>query len=124
MSIFKTAEPKEEKVLPWIPLNNLSQIKSILIKSNTKPQIIFKHSGRCGVSRMVINQFIDSYTYSENEFDLYYLDILNFKQLSNEIGYTFQVFHQSPQLIIIKNGMAKAHSSHSAINSIELEKFL
>ena len=124
MSIFKTAEPKEEKVLPWIPLNNLSQIKSILIKSNTKPQIIFKHSGRCGVSRMVINQFIDSYTYSENEFDLYYLDILNFKQLSNEIGYTLQVFHQSPQLIIIKNGMAKAYSSHSAINSIELEKFL
>ncbi len=118
------ATNKEESVLPWIPLNDLQQLDFIQKKSNTKTQIIFKHSTRCGISRMVMNQFVNAYKFTEKEVDLYYLDILNNREVSNEVGYKFQVIHESPQLLVIKNGVVAAHNSHGAINAIDLTRFV
>ena len=119
-----SGEAKEEKVLPWIPLNAMQQLGLIKEKSSTKAQIIFKHSTRCGISRMVMNQFVDAYNFTEKDADLYFLDLLNFREISNEVGYKFQVMHQSPQLLVIKNGVAVAHESHGAINEMDLSKFI
>lgn len=121
--IFKT-EKKEEKVLPWIPLNAIPQLNYIAEKSKTKTQVIFKHSTRCGISRMVINQFVEMYQFTEKDLDLYYLDLLNHREVSNEVGYKFQVMHESPQLLVIKNGVVVTHASHGAINNIDLASFL
>ena len=117
-------EVKEEKVLPWIPLNDIQQLNHIEEKSRTKTQVIFKHSTRCGISRMVINQFVDNYNLSEKDLDLYFLDLLSYRDVSSEVGYKFQVLHQSPQLIVIKNGVVLAHDSHGAINGINLSQYV
>ena len=117
-----SSELREEKVLPWQALTELSQLDEIGQLSKVKTQLIFKHSTRCGISRMVMNQFVTMYDLDLNA-DLYYLDLLNYRDVSNEIGYKFQVMHQSPQLLIIKNGTAVAHASHGAINDLELNKF-
>jgi len=117
-----SSELREEKVLPWQALTELSQLDEIGQLSKGKTQLIFKHSTRCGISRMVMNQFVTMYDLDLNA-DLYYLDLLNYRDVSNEIGYKFQVMHQSPQLLIIKNGTAVAHASHGAINDLELNKF-
>lgn len=119
-----SSESKEEKVLPWIPLNDLQQLKFIEEKSKTKTQVIFKHSTRCGISRMVMNQFISNYELTEKDLDLYYLDLLNFREVSNEVGYKFQVLHQSPQLIVVKNRGVVASASHGALNEIDLGQFI
>ena len=121
--LFGSKEPKEEKVLPWIPLTTLEQILAISEKSKTKTQLIFKHSARCGISRMVINQFSELYDVDSNA-DLYYLDLLNYREVSNEVGYQFQVLHQSPQLLVIKNGVAVAHASHGGINDMDLNTLI
>ena len=121
--LFGSSEPKEEKTLPWIPLTNKDQLNTIEEKSKGKTQLIFKHSTRCGISRMVMNQFIDAYDLNTNA-DLYYLDLLSYREVSNETGYKFQVMHQSPQLLVIKNGETVAHASHGAINDMDLNRFL
>ncbi len=114
--------PKEEKVLPWIALTSIGQLSDIEQKSKAKTQAIFKHSTRCGISRMVMNQFVDAFDIDAN-IDLYYLDLLNYREVSNETGYKFQVLHESPQLLIIKNGVVVTHASHGAINEVDLIKF-
>lgn len=119
-----SGEPKEEKVLPWITLSDVSQLKTINDKSSTKTQVIFKHSTRCGISRMVMNQFVDAYDLTENDLDLYYLDLLNYREVSNEVGFKFQIMHESPQLLVVKNGVVVAHASHGAINDIDLSRFV
>ena len=106
-------EVKEEKVVPWIPLNELSQLDFIEKNSITKTQVIFKHSTRCGISSMVMRQFVSSYDLREKDLDLYYLDLLSNRDVSNEVGYKFQVLHQSPQILVIKNGVVVAHESHT-----------
>lgn len=122
-NIFGSSEPKEEKVLPWLPLDSINQLEVIAEKSKTKPQLIFKHSTRCGISRMVMNQFINQFDLDSNV-DLYYLDLLSYRDVSNEVGYQFQVIHQSPQLLIIKNGVAVAHESHGAINEMNISNWI
>ncbi|SHI85935.1 bacillithiol system redox-active protein YtxJ [Algibacter luteus] len=119
-----STESKEEKMLPWLPLTEVAQLVAISEKSNTKTQVIFKHSTRCGISRMVMNQFVEAYDLTENDLDLYYLDLLNYREVSNETGYKFQVLHESPQLIVIRNGAVVAHASHGAINDIDLTRFI
>lgn len=120
--LFGSSEPKEEKILPWIALNSIPQLEGISKQSKSKTQFIFKHSTRCGISRMVMNQFESAYDLNLNA-DLHYLDLLNYRDVSNEVGYEFQVMHQSPQLLIIRNGEVVTHASHGAINELNLEKF-
>ena len=64
---------------------------------------------------MVIRNFESSYDIEEGAIDLYYLDLLSFRDISSEIAARFQVFHESPQLIIVKNGTTVYHASHSMI---------
>ena len=121
--MFGSSEPKEEKALPWQALTNVSQVAEIEKRSATKTQLIFKHSTRCGISRMVMNQFVDRYNLDANA-DLYYLDLLSFREVSNEVGYKFQVMHQSPQLLVIRNGVVVAHASHGGINDLDLGNYI
>lgn len=123
-SIFGSNEQPAANVLPWISLNEIHQLDAIMEASKVKPQFIFKHSTRCGISKMVLNQFVKAYSLNEQNADLYYLDLLNYREISNEVGYKFQVMHQSPQLLIIKNGRVVAHASHGDINDVEVSRFI
>jgi bacillithiol system protein YtxJ len=118
-----TKDNKEEKVLPWIPLTSLDQLKTIVDKSKVKTQVIFKHSTRCGISRMVKRQFEKQYNL-DGEADLYYLNILKYRDISNDIAKRFGVYHESPQLLIINNGVVVKHDSHGSINDLDIEKFV
>ncbi len=117
-------EETEKKVVPWIPLTSLDQLKGIEQKSSAKTQVIFKHSTSCGISRMVMNMFNSNYDLNENQLDLYYLDLQAYRDVSNETGYHFQIIHQSPQLLVIRNGVVVTHASHGAIAEIDLQKYI
>ncbi len=121
-NVFGTSEKREEKVLPWQELTSIAQLEDISEKSKSKTQVIFKHSTTCGISKMAMRQFVSDYNLNSN-LDLNYLDLLNHRDVSNEIASKFQVMHESPQLLVIKNGNAVAHKSHGAINDLDLEKY-
>ena len=118
-------ESKEEKksYLNWIPLTSLNQLEEIKEASKTNSVLIFKHSTRCGISSMVIKQFEKLFTEEHQKLKVYYLDLLNHRNISNEVGVTFQVMHQSPQLIVVKNGVCVHHASHSDITETNLTRF-
>ncbi len=127
MSLFKnifggSEESKEESKMAWRELTDLGQLNEIVNESTEKPVAIFKHSTRCSISRMALRQF-------EQEFDLeekvipYYLDLLEHRNISNEIANRFGVYHQSPQLIVIKEGKAIYDASHGDINAEDLKRY-
>lgn len=121
-SIFGDSENKNNNVskINWIPLTDLGQLNEIMELSHQQPVVIFKHSTRCSISRMALKQF-------ENEFDLegsvtpYFLDLLNHRDISQEIATRFEVYHQSPQLLLIKEGKSIYDASHSDIDAVELK---
>ena len=121
-SIFGNSEnadsPKSN--INWTELTDVLQLQEIEAISNEKPVVIFKHSTRCSISRMALKQF-------EREFDLndtvdaYFLDLISHRDISNQIAQKFNVYHESPQLILIKNGKAVYDVSHSDIDAQALK---
>lgn len=124
-SIFGSSDDKKEKLsnVNWIPLQLMEQLDEIIALSNEKPVLIFKHSTRCSISRFALKQF-------ENEFDMqdqiaaYFLDLLEFRSISNEIASRFGIIHQSPQLLLIKEGKVVCATSHSDIQADVLKKYI
>jgi len=106
--------------LNWIPLTNLAQLDDIQTISNVKPIVIFKHSTRCSISRMALKQFERQYDLDETV-DAFFLDLIEHRDVSNEIAKRFNVYHESPQLILIKNGKAVYDVSHSDIDAEALK---
>ena len=120
----KESERKDTVAVPWHALTTKEQLSEINQLSKTTPVTIFKHSTRCGISRMVLRNFESTYSLTNEQMKLYFLDLLAYRDVSDEVGYTFQVMHQSPQVIVIKNGIAVAHASHHGIRAEELHNFI
>ena len=109
--------------MDWNALTDIKQLDEITEESNGNPILIFKHSTRCSISRFALKQF-------ESEFNLegsikpYFLDLLMHRDISNEIADRFGVQHQSPQVIVIKNGNAIYNASHQDIEAGRLDALL
>jgi bacillithiol system protein YtxJ len=124
-SIFGSSDEKKEKLssVNWIPLQLMGQLDEIIALSNEKPVLIFKHSTRCSISRFALKQFENEYDL-QNQIDAYFLDLLEFRAISNEIASRFGIMHQSPQLLLIKEGKVLYDASHSDIQADELKEYI
>ncbi len=119
MNWFKKSSNKA--TFPWIELNNETQFLQLL--ESERPFAIFKHSTRCSISSMAKNRLESSWKINE-DLPVYYLDLIQFRNVSNLIAEKTGVTHQSPQLIVIKNGKATYNASHNGINSAEAQSSL
>ena len=121
-NLFGSKNNSGKKVddLPWIVLSSIEQIEEIKDKSKERPQLIFKHSTTCGISRMVLNMFEQGYSLNGEQADLYFLDLHAHRDVSNKVSEMFGVLHQSPQLLVVKNGTVTFHTSHGAIADTDL----
>ena len=125
MGIFDSMFKSENKpTWPGIAIESKAHLEALIADSFKRPQLIFKHSTRCSISRFVLADFTAHFTYSSDEFVAHYLDLLNYREISNEIADHFEVVHQSPQLLVVKNGKVVAHASHEGINELQLSEFI
>src|SRR6218665_92536 len=122
--LFGSDKPEQLPDVFWNYLEFMEQLDTLERDSFKKPIAIFKHSTTCGISRMAWNLFQKNYNISNDKMELYYLDLLAHRSISNEIASRFEVVHQSPQLIVIKDGKVIHHSSHESIDALILERFL
>ncbi|KYP16118.1 bacillithiol system redox-active protein YtxJ [Flavihumibacter sp. CACIAM 22H1] len=106
----------------WNPLNKLEQLEEIRQASFTRPQVIFKHSTRCAISSMAKNRLDKAILPEGVEF--HYLDLIQYRSISNEIAKSFGVDHESPQVLLIKEGTCIFDTSHSGISMTVLEEAL
>jgi len=102
----------------WIPLQNEQQLEELKIKSDSRTQVIFKHSVRCGVSGVVKSRLEKGKL--PLDLDIHFLDIIHHRTLSNKIAEEFKVYHESPQVLVIRNGECVYDESHLGINPKEI----
>jgi bacillithiol system protein YtxJ len=102
----------------WINLTSAEQIDAI--KAANGYSIIFKHSTRCSISMMAKKRFeLDGNLFDENTTPLYFLDLIKYRELSKSVAEVFNVHHESPQLLLIKDGECILDQSHSSISAEE-----
>jgi bacillithiol system protein YtxJ len=98
----------------WTHLTDEEQLNQIIAKSQLKPQVIFKHSTRCSISAVALQRLQKAKQPDEMEF--YFLDLLAHRQLSNKVASTFKVHHESPQVLLIRDGQCVFNESHLGIS--------
>jgi bacillithiol system protein YtxJ len=108
----------------WLQLTDENQLDSIIKESFNKPQILFKHSTRCSISRMALSKTERNWNFSSEQISPFYLDLLEHKNISNEIANRFKVEHQSPQMLLIKDGKCVFTSTHNDIDIRDVEPLI
>ena len=98
----------------WISLETADQLMAI--KHQEGYSLIFKHSTRCSISMMAKRRFELDWDNLPENISLYFLDLIKYRDLSNQVAQLFQVHHESPQLLLIKNGECILDQSHSGIS--------
>ncbi|MBI2730320.1 MAG: bacillithiol system redox-active protein YtxJ [Sphingobacteriales bacterium] len=103
----------------WKELSDPNQLEILISDSSVKPQVIFKHSTRCNTSSVTKNRIERGFD-SNNSLDFYLLDLIKHRNISHKVADIFKVYHESPQILLIKNGECVYDESHLAINVDEI----
>ena len=117
--IFGKKEDQDHSKPLWKQIESQKDLDAAVEKSSQQKVLIFKHSTRCFISKTVLRSFEKQMQESDKNFGYYFLDLLAYRSISNEIESRFDVVHQSPQLIVLENGKAIYNASHQ---NIDLDK--
>jgi bacillithiol system protein YtxJ len=105
--------------MKWEILSSEQQFLDLLDKESLFA--IFKHSTRCSISSMAKNRVERDW---DLDFPIYYLDLIQYRSVSNLIAAKSGIEHQSPQLIVFQNGLPVYDASHNAIDANEIKSNL
>lgn len=108
--------------MQWKNITDPSQISEI--QKQPGYSLIFKHSTRCAVSAMAKRRFEMDWEALPANTSLYFLDLISYRNISSEIAETFQVHHESPQILLIKDGDCILDASHSDISADEVAEVI
>lgn len=102
----------------WIHLTDESQLQDILTRSHEKSQVIFKYSSRCFLSELIYKRL--QAKCCPDSADFYFLDLLTYRNISSRVEERFGVQHESPQVLVIKDGGCIFDESHASIDAEEV----
>lgn len=118
--IFGGKEEGSEKNRLWKYIESEEDLKKAIEHSFTRKIAIFKHSTSCFISKTVLRNFEKEIENSDQKPDLYFLDLLAHRDLSNKIASDLGIRHESPQLLVIENGTVISNASHQHISADQI----
>ncbi len=122
---WKNNNPEARTIHPeWIVLSEMDQINDIFRLSRKSSVIIYKHSTRCGICYRIQQILIDNWDHLEGKAVFYYLDVIENRTISNKVAAICDVRHESPQVLVLKNGKVVYAESHYNINIETIQKCL
>lgn len=104
----------------WKTIESELQLKAAIDESFERPVVLFKHSVSCGISAGAKYRLEQEWDFNSEELSFYYLDLLAYRSISNKIAEDLGVTHQSPQVILLKDGQPVYNTSHHMINVASL----
>lgn len=110
--------------MKWHHIESVHDIEHIKEASSEVPCLIFKHSTRCSISSLAQHRLQDDWTFDKETLRPYYLDLIQHRDISRHIADTFDVYHESPQVLLIKDGVCIYDASHLDIRVSELREEL
>ena len=102
----------------WIHLTDEDQLQKIIVRSQEKPQVIFKYSNECHLSEIIFQRLQTNCC--PEHVDFHFLDLSSYQNISTKVSETFHIQHQSPQVLLIKDGECIFEESHSEISLQEI----
>ncbi len=110
--------------MSWLLLQSEAQWQEILSASQDSPQLIFKHSTRCSISSMILSRFEGSGLFQNADITCWMLDLIAYREVSNFVASETQVWHESPQCIVIDKSKVIYAESHGSIDAKSIQTLM
>lgn len=104
-------------MIPWTKLDSMEVLENLTKLSQEQDILIFKHSTTCGTSAAAFSRLSKKWDEKKaKHLKPFYLDLLAYRNVSNEIAKMFAIKHESPQILVIRKGKCVYHISHLGID--------
>jgi len=120
MGLFSFSKKSEQSKINWNHITTVEELNQAIADTDNVTGIFFKHSTRCSISSMALNRFESSWEQDDNS-KLYFIDLISNRDVSNSISELMGVMHQSPQVIVVKNGKEIYNASHNGISASDIK---
>ncbi len=110
--------------LPWVNIESVEHLNDVLNHESERPKLFFKHSTRCSISSMALSSFEGNWTTDNELCELYFIDLLRYRDVSNAIADITGIIHQSPQAIVVRGEKVLYEATHSSIDARQIESLL
>ncbi len=107
--------------MKWHEIQSVDDVQTIIDRSRVVPCLILKHSTRCPISSMAKSRLEMGWDLPEDQVEAYYLDLIRYRDVSNFIASTFGIQHESPQALLIDQGICTYNASHLNIRAADLQ---
>lgn len=104
----------------WNKLTTVDQLDQLSTTSSSIPVLVFKHSTRCSISAVAKWRLEEAWKFSEETILPYLLDLIEHRDVSNEIAQRWNIIHESPQILVLHDAKVIHHASHLDINVDEI----
>jgi bacillithiol system protein YtxJ len=91
------------------------------LSSETESLFLFKNSTTCPISSEALSE-MEKYADSDPSIPIYYLNVQDSRELSNQISKNFGVKHETPQVLFINKKEVTWHTSHWKVTKKNVEK--
>ena len=99
----------------FFKIDNHAALENLLTDSSKKPVIVFKHSNACSISAR-------AYREMEKLDNVNILEVQSARAISNEVANLTGVRHETPQVIILRDGKAVWNASHFDVVAADVMK--
>jgi bacillithiol system protein YtxJ len=121
MGLFSKS-PAPISSFPWKEITSVEEFNEMLNAPTDKAKLFFKHSTRCSISSMALKGFEREWNISSDDFELYFVDLIAHRDISNAIAAESHVEHQSPQVVVWRNGEVIYNASHHHIDAQKIQQ--
>lgn len=104
----------------WINVISVDQLNEILNSTQNQYSLFFKHSTRCSISSMALKFFESDWDNTIDNVQCYFIDLISYREVSNALADLSKIVHQSPQVILMRNGEVNYHASHESIDTSKI----
>tara|TARA_R110002049_G_scaffold122342_4_gene277183 strand:+ start:1473 stop:1811 length:339 start_codon:yes stop_codon:yes gene_type:complete len=108
-------------MINWELLTSIDQVDYVASNASDDIYVVLKHSTRCSISSMAKNRLEQKWNQKLPVSKVFFLDLIQYRHVSDYIASMFNIVHESPQLLLFKNGKVIYHASHNAISVSQLE---
>lgn len=108
---------------PFTALVREDELDALVVRSSTRPVLIFKHSPTCGTSYFALDE-LSAWGQEQDAADVHLVDVIAHRVVSNEIARRFGVRHQSPQVLLVRDGRVLWHASHYSVTAASVASAL
>ncbi|HSS22289.1 MAG TPA: bacillithiol system redox-active protein YtxJ [Pyrinomonadaceae bacterium] len=99
----------------FLKLTGKESLDGLVEKSKEQPVVIFKHSLTCSISASVYEEM------AAFDGEVALIEVQKSRELSEEIASRLGVVHESPQVIVLRNGQVVWNASHFNITAGAVE---